>query len=199
MTPYAETTRLRTRQLLADLFVCGWVVAWALAGRALFRTIDELRTATASARDAGAGLAGRLDDVARGVARLPVVGGELRRPFTEAADAARALELAGTSAGETVHSLALWAGWLLAALPVAWLLAAYAPGRIRWMREADAARRLVIDDDDLELFALRAATTLPLHRLRRVTPNPAAALAGRDYEPLAALELARLGLRVPRP
>ena len=192
---YAETPSLRLRQQLQDTVTLVWVAGWGLAGRTLYRTIEHLRAATTRAEEAGGGFARRLDDVARTVTDVPLVGGALRRPFTGAADAGRSLQTAGASAGETVHDLALWLGLLVALLPIAWLLAHRLPRRVRWMQEAGAAATLRIDADDLHLFALRAAATAPLHELRKATDDPARALAEGDYTALAAIELARLGLR----
>jgi hypothetical protein len=197
MKLYAETSSLRLRQQLADTATLGWVTVWLFVGRALYRTIEQLRVATGEAEAAGAGFADRLDDVARTAAGVPLVGGELRRPFTGAADAGRVLQSAGATAGDTVHALALWIGLLVALVPIAWVLPRYLPGRLRWMREAGAAAHLRIDADDLQLFALRAVARAPLHELRRAVPDPAAALARGDYEALAGIELARLGLTTP--
>lgn len=192
---YAEPPQLRLQQQLQDTATLVWVAAWGVAGRTLYRTIERLRTATAEAEQAGGGFARRLDDVARTVTDVPLVGNALRRPFAGAADAGRTLQTAGATAGDTVHDLALWVGLLVALLPIAWLLALRLPRRIRWMREAGAAAGLRIDADDLQLFALRAVATAPLHELRKATDDPARALAEGDYAPLAAIELARLGLR----
>jgi hypothetical protein len=196
MKLYAETSALRLRQQLSDTATLVWVTVWPFVGRALYRTIEQLRVATGEAEEAGAGFADRLDAVARTAADVPLVGGELRRPFTGAADAGRVLESADATAGDTVHALALWLGLLVALLPIAWVLARYLPGRLRWMREAGAAAQLRIDADDLHLFALRAVANAPLHVLRRAVPDPAAALARGDYEALAGIELQRLGLSV---
>ena len=196
---YAETPSLRLRQQLQDTATLVWVAAWGLVGRTLYRTIELLRVATTEAEEAGRGFAGRLDDVAWTVTGVPLVGNALQRPFTGAADAGRSLQTAGATAGDTVHDLALWMGLLVALLPIAWLLARRLPRRYRWMREAgDAAALRGIDADDLHLFALRAAATAPLHELRKATDDPARALATGDYEALAAIELARLGLRPNR-
>lgn len=197
MKAYAETSPLRLRQQLADTATLAWVTVWLIVGRALYRTIEGLRAATSEAEAAGAGFADRLDAAGRSARGVPLVGRELSRPFTGAADAGRALESAGAAAGETVHALALWLGLLVAVLPAAWLLARYLPGRVEWMREAGAAADLRIDADDLHLFALRAVANAPLHVLRKATPDPAAALARGDYGALAAIELERLGLRRP--
>ncbi len=192
---YAETPALRHRQQLKDVSTLVWIAGWCFAGRALYRTIEELRAAAAGAEAAGAGFATRLDSAARSVADVPLVGGSLRRPFIGAADAGRTLEAAGAAAGSTVHTTALWAGLLVALLPIAWVLVRYLPARFRWMREAGAASGLRIDGEDLELFALRAAATAPFHELRRAARDPAAALARRDFAALAEIELRRLGLR----
>ena len=197
LKPYAEIPSLRLRQQLTDTLALVWVTAWVFVGRGLYRTVEALRSATGEAESAGAGFAERLDAVARTARDVPLVGDELRRPFLGAADAGQALESAGASAGDTVHTLALWLGLLVALLPIVWWLARYLPGRWRWMREAGAASRLRIDADDLQLFALRAVANAPLHQLRRATPDPAGALARGDFAALAAIELERLGLRRP--
>ncbi len=195
MKPYAEIASLRTRQQLSDAAALAWVVVWCLLGRAVYRTLEHLRGAASTTEDAGADFAGRLDDVARGVGRLPAVGRELRRPFTGAADAGRSLESAGAAAGDTIHSIAIWFGIAVALLPIIWLLTRYLPRRVDWVREAAAARRFRdLGDEGLHLFALRALANRPLHELRRVSDNPAGSLERGDYRPLAALELARVGL-----
>jgi len=197
MKLYAETPALRLRQQVQDGLTVVWIVAWVVVGRGLYRLIDRLRGATGDAEAAGAGFAQRLDTAARMAEDLPLLGRQLGRPFTGAADAGRALESAGAAAGDTVHAVALWMGILVALLPIAWLLARYLPGRLRWMQEAGAAAALRIGPEDLHLFALRAAANAPLHVLRRATPDPAEALARGDYAPLAAIELERLGLTLP--
>lgn len=197
---YAETAQLRLRQQLSDSLALGWVWAWSFAGRGAYRTIEHLRLATASAEQAGAGFAGRLDDVARGVARLPIVGADLRRPFNGAAAAGRSLENAGASAGHTVHTIALSTGIALALIPVLWLAFSYGRSRFRWVRESTAARSIrSAGEGAMQLFALRAVTNAPLRALRRADPDPAGSLARGDYDRLAAIELTRLGLRPPAP
>ena len=188
LKPYAEAPARRRLQQLQDAVAVLWIAGWAFAGRALYRTIEALREATGRAEEAGAGFANRLDAAARTAGDLPVVGGPLRRPLAGAADAGRALEAAGTAAGDTVHAIALWAGLLVALVPIAWLLVRYVPGRVRWMREAAAGAAMALDADARRLLAIRAAAHAPLHVLRHT---------GGDEEALARLELERLGLRLP--
>lgn len=197
MKIYADTPTLRVRQQVQDAATLLWVVVWLLAGYSLYRNIEDMRGAARGAEAAGAGFADRLDAAASTVRALPLLGEALRQPLVGAADAGRRLQAAGGDAGDTIHSMALWLGLLIALLPIVWLLARYGPGRLRWMREAAAVAKRPIGPDDLHLFALRAVASAPLHELQRATPDPAAAMAKGDYAPLAAIELARLGLRPP--
>ena len=88
------------------------------------------------------------------------------------------------------------------------VLAVYLPLRWRFVREATAGRRFLEGTSDpathlerrLDLFALRALSRHPLHRLARVSDDPAGAWRRGDPDvvhALASLELRSTGLRVP--
>ena len=62
---------------------------------------------------------------------------------------------------------------LLVVLPVGWLLLRWLPWRLRYAREAGAARRLLPGTPDLEILAARALATAPLPRLPPCRPGPA--------------------------
>jgi hypothetical protein len=195
MKLYAETAWLRTRQLAGDLAVLAWTAGWVLAGRALYRLVDQLAAPGRAVERAGTSFAGDVGDIQEKVGRIPVVGGELRDPFGRLGGVGRTLAEAGSTQQQVVHDLALWLGVLVAAAPVAALLAVWLPRRVAWAREAGAASRLRRDGADLELFALRAVANRPLRELRRASPDPTGALRAGDYAALAALELRALGLR----
>jgi hypothetical protein len=85
-------------------------------------------------------------------------------------------------------------------LPVAWLLMRWLPWRLRYAREAGAARRLLTGTPDLDILAARALATAPLSRLADLPPGTGRAWHAGDPDALrtlAALELGRLGLRLP--
>ena len=68
-------------------------------------------------------------------------------------------------------------------------------------RRTTAARHLVDADADVDLFALRAMTTQPMHVLARITDDPVGAWRRRDarlIRELGSLELRAAGLRPPR-
>ncbi len=198
MKLYAETARLRTRQVAFDLIAVAWVALWVMAGRAVARVVDALAAPGRAVQQAGNGFAAGVDGVRDKVGRIPLVGDELKAPFARLGDAGRGLAHAGVVQQDVVHQLALWLAVLVAAVPIVALLLAYLPGRWRWIREATAAARLRLDAADLGLFALRAVAGRPLRELRRVSSDPAGALAAGDYDALAALELRALGLRPDR-
>ena len=194
MKLYAEVPHFRRRQVAMDISVLAWVALWAWAGDNVHDLILRLAGPGRAIESAGSGLEQRLEAAGRSVQELPVVGDALASSLNSAARAGGFLEGAGASQVETVTSLGLWMGTMLALIPISLMLLAYLPRRVRWIREAAAAARLRIDAEDLHLFALRAIATRPLHELRRATPDPARALATGDYGPLAAIELGALGL-----
>jgi hypothetical protein len=195
MRLYAETAPRRARQLAGDLLVLAWTAAWVFAGRSLYLLVEKLAAPGRAVERAGTSFATDAGEIQQKVARIPVVGDELRDPFGRLGGVGRTLADAGVTQQQVVHDLALWLGVLVAAVPVAALLVMWLPGRVAWAREAGAASRLRMGGADLELFALRAVANRSLRELYRVTPDPAGALRSGDYAGLAALELRALGLR----
>lgn len=191
---YAEVPRFRNRQLVQDAGLLLWSFLWIRVGVHVHDLVLRLAEPGRTVERAGEGLSGTLADISSKVGGVPLVGDSLRAPFVAAGEAGAVLERAGIAQQEVVANLAQWLGVLLAVIPISYVLYRYLPDRWRWMREATAASAIRIDAADLHLFALRAIARQPLYELQRVTPDPAAALASGDYEPLAALELATLGL-----
>jgi hypothetical protein len=198
MKSYAEVGRLRARQIALDASVAVWVAAWAWAGSRVTEVVGRLAGPGESMERAGVDFRRPLVEAGRAAAGLPVVGDAVQDSLEAAAGAGAALERAGAAQVDAVHAVALWLGFLLAIIPISLVLLRYVPGRVRWILEASAAHDLRIGAANLELFALRAVATRPLVELRRATPDPAGALAAGDFERLAAIELAHLGLRPPR-
>jgi len=173
------------------------VYVWIRIGIQVRALVDRLADPGETIERAGSGFAGTLFDISSKIGDVPLVGPTLRAPFSAAGEAGRVLEQAGAGQQEVVHTLAAWLGVLLAVIPISYVAYKYLPDRLRWVREASAAAGLRIGAADLHLFAIRAVARQPLYELRRVCDDPAAALQNGDYEPLATLELASLGLKVP--
>ena len=194
MRQYAESPRVRTRQLISDAALVAWVVLWIRVAAFVTSQVDRLSAAGRAMEGAGADFAETLEGLSRDVAGVPAVGSTLRGGFDAAAEAGRSLARAGVNQQSAVHSIALTLGILFAVIAVTYAVARYLPTRIAWIREASAARAIRLDAAGLQIFALRALATRPLHELRRAAPDPGAAYARGDYEPLARIELEALGL-----
>ncbi|HET7534775.1 MAG TPA: hypothetical protein VFJ83_16620 [Nocardioidaceae bacterium] len=200
MKIYADAPVRRSLQISGDVLLAIWVYLWV-------QTALVVRDATLSLAEpgeqisaAGGGLAEQLRDAGRTVGDVPLVGDEVRAPFDGAGGAADRIAAAGDAQVEAVQTLAFWLGLAVGAIPVLIALAVYLPLRWRFIREATAGSRFVDSTDDLDLFALRAMARQPLHRLARISDDPAG--AWRRGEPevvrdLAALELRDSGLAVP--
>jgi hypothetical protein len=194
---YAELPSVRARQLILDAAAVVWVVLWIGVGRRLDQLIERLAGPGRNLEEAGRSLSGQAGGLGKDVGSLPVIGHALRAPFAAVSAGGQSLQDAGAAQQHAVHTLAVWLGVLVAVLPILWLAVRYLPGRRRWVREATAASRIRAASSTPDLFALRALAHQPLSQLRRVSPDPMAAYREGDVEALAALELARLGLRAP--
>ncbi|MCC2336384.1 hypothetical protein [Cellulomonas wangsupingiae] len=200
MILYAQTPWRRTRQVIGDLLVTGWVVLWVGVGREVHDVVGRLAAPGRTLEDAGSSLSESMASAGDAVARVPVVGDEVRAPFTAAGGAADSIALAGIEVQQGVGRLALLLGLLVAAVPILLVGAAWLRSRVRFVSRARAARRILDSAADLDLFALRALATQPVRELARVSDDPADAWRRRDPDvlrALAELELHALGLRAP--
>lgn len=199
MKLYADAPARRARQVAGDLVVLLWLYLCLTTGQAVRDATLALAVPGRQVADAGEGLARRLRDAGEAVGDLPLVGERAQQPFEQAGGAADRLAAAGDAQAAAVADLALWLALAVGVLPALLALAVYLPVRWRFVREATVGRRLV-DREDVDLFALRALARQPLHRLARVSEDPAGDWRRRDAEVvrrLAALELDRAGLRAP--
>jgi len=191
---YAEDGAMRTRQQLTDVAALAFCWIFLKLGQSVHGTVLRLQEPGRQLADAGNGLAGGLGDAANNVGGTPLVGDKLSAPLNVATEASRAVARAGAAGQDAVAAVAVVLGLIVALLPIAYLLSRYLPHRTRYAREAGAADAL---RGDVELLALRAASTLPLSALAKLGPEPVGRWR-RDEpgaaEALARLELATLGL-----
>ena len=202
MQLYAQHPVVRLRQVAADVGMLVWLVVWVLIARATHAAVLVLAEPGRAVEDLGRSVAGSMDSAAEAAERVPVVGDELAAPFGSLSDASGSVSGAGQSAQDAVATLATVLAVVLVVLPVGWLLLRWLPWRLRYAREAGAARRLLTGTPDLEILAARALATAPLPRLAALPSGTGAAWHAGDpaaVRALAALELARLGLRLPEP
>lgn len=201
MKLYADAPGHQARQVLGDLLLVVWVWAWVRIGQGVHDATLALAAPGEQIERAGTGLAGRLRDAGESVGGIPLVGEEVRGPFDGAGDAADSIAAAGSAQVEAVGTLADWLGLAVGAVPILLVAGFYLALRWRFVRAATAGRRLVDSGGDVDLFALRAMTHQPLHRLARISGDPAGAWRRGDavvVRALAELELRDVGLMPER-
>ncbi|MDP9392704.1 MAG: hypothetical protein M3P89_15385, partial [Actinomycetota bacterium] len=173
---------------------------WVLVARLVHGAVLVLAEPGRAVEDLGRSVAGNMGSAAEAAGDVPLVGDELSTPFEALSEAGGSVRGAGQAAQDSVSTLALVLAVVLVVLPVGWLVLRWLPWRLRYVREAAAARRLLDGTPDLEILAARALATAPLPRLAQLPAGTGAAWRGGDsraVRTLAGLELARLGLRLP--
>jgi len=201
MKLYADAPGRQARQVIGDLLLVLWVALWVRLATVVRDATLALAAPGEQIEDAGNGLAGKLRDAGATVGDLPLVGDQARAPFDGAGSAADKIAAAGAAQVEAVHTLAFWLSLAVGSIPILIVLAVYVPVRWRFVRQATAGRRFIDASADLDLFALRAMSNQPMHRIARISDDPVR--AWRDGDPevvraLAALELRDTGLGLPR-
>jgi hypothetical protein len=195
---YADRLPVAVRQLVTDILVVIWVYAWIRAGLWVHDMVLKLGVPGQKLESAGNGIAGNLADAGGKVGRVPLVGGQLTKPFTGAADAARSLAEAGQQQQAVVGNIALITTLAALAVPLALVLFLWLPLRLRWMRRAAVASAVRHQPAGRDLLALRALAGRPLNQLSKLGPDIAESWRRGDaaaIDALAALELKDLGLR----
>ena len=201
MVFYAAAPLHRARQVAADVLVLVSVYAAIRAGQAVHTAVLRLAEPGRQLESAGRDIGTSLHDAAAQVGGLPLVGDGVRVPLDRAASATAALVRAGHQQQVAVGQLAVLLGVLIAVIPVLLVLPLWLPARVRFARRAGAAQRFIDADADLDLFALRAIASQPMHLLARISDDPAGAWRRGDPDVvrrLAVLELRSVGLRPPR-
>ena len=202
MKLYADSSVRRTRQVTGDVLFVVWVWLWVRLASVVHDATLGLATPGRKIQAAGSGLAGRLREAGAAVDKIPLVGDDVRSPFDGAGRAAGQIADAGASQVAAVHHLAFWLGVSVGTIPILLLVAIYLPVRWRFVRAATAGRRFVDASADLDLFALRAMATQPMHRLAAISDDPVRAWRAGDRDvvrSLALLELRDAGLAPPAP
>ncbi|WP_394434131.1 hypothetical protein [Streptomyces sp. SGAir0957] len=177
---YAHQPGRRARQIIGDGAALLWIALWAGAAVTAHRLISLPDGPAPHDR-----------------AELPLLGPRMTGTLHEAGGRLADAAPSGTA---PVQALAVLAAAALFVVPVGLLLALWLPRRVRWTRQAAAARELAATEDGRELLALRALVR-PLDELARFTDAGPGRLAEgwREADPavlaaLADVELRRLGL-----
>jgi hypothetical protein len=199
---YADRLPTAIRQLLTDILVVIWVYLWIRAAFWTHDMVEKLAVPGQKLQTAGGGIASNLADAGGKVGRVPLVGDQLVKPFTGAADAARSIAEAGREQQQVVGKMAVVMALIAVAVPLGLVIFLWLPLRLRWIRRAGVAKAVRAAPAGRDLLALRALATQPLDQLARLGPDIAQSWRNGDpaaVDALAGLELRRLGLKaLPR-
>ncbi len=188
MGPFYSGNVVRAgRQVLADLLILLWFGAsWLLSVR--------LREEIQSMLEPGVRAAARLDHVSTQLGRtaeqtgdLPLVGSALADPLRSLAQVTGTLASTGDAQVASLARAGEWVSVGVLATAVAIGLLAWAPPRIRFVRASAQLGGVRSNAGADALLALRAMSSQPVRRLRRIHPDPVAAWRREDAEVVAAL------------
>jgi hypothetical protein len=187
MRLYPDTADDRGRAVARDALVILTLIVLAWVGLKVHDTVDKLAVLGSGVHDSGAAVQSGFDSAADAADGIPVVGGQVADALRGAGEGTGGkVAQAGSDGEERVHDLANLLGFLMFAIPATILLVLTLPGRIRQIRELNAADRLldVSTEDRRRLVAMRAAFSLPATELARHTRDPIGDLAAGHYDAL---------------
>jgi hypothetical protein len=202
MRIYPDTTNERGQAVARDALVLLTLFVLAWLAVKVHNAVDELAVLGTGVRDTGEAVQNGFEMAGDAIGDVPVVGGEVEDALRDAGSGTGGeVAEAGREGEERVHDLANLLGVLFFAIPASILLVTTLPGRIRHVRELNAAGKLLVDPTSEErrrLIAMRAAFSLPARDLMRHTPDPIGDLASDRYDALIAAAYEAEGLPAPR-
>lgn len=197
MKMYADAPLRRSWQIVTDIAVLVFVAATLWLALQIHHEVDDLAHPGETTQKAATTLGDNLRTAGSVLDDVPIIGGGISEPFEQSADGADDIASAGQRTADGARRLAVWLAVWMAAVPNALALGYYLPGRVRFIRRATAGRRFIDNTGDLDLFALRALATQPMHVLAQFSEDPVGGWRRGDpdlIEQLAILELRDSGL-----
>jgi hypothetical protein len=169
MRLYPDIPARRAGTLARDSLFVLLLVLLAALGKKMHDTVDQLAVLGEGVRKAGDA--------------VPLVGDPVKD--------------LGQRGEDDVHSVANLLGAVVFAVPAAFVVWHYVPGRVAQIRRLTAAER-VLRGAEPRAVAMRAAFALPYGELLRFTRDPLGDLEAGRYEPLVAAALDDAGLAPKR-
>ncbi|NNG40826.1 hypothetical protein HJ588_16320 [Flexivirga sp. ID2601S] len=195
---YADAGLRRCRQLGFDLLTIGWVATWVWLGALAHRQIGASASGARKVEGGGRQISTHLHEAAGILAKAPVVGGRVRRPVDQAADAGTQLQHAGQQLADNLGRVGAAIGVEIALVPVLVAIVGWAVVRVGYARRAGRSIALLRLPGGRDVVALDALGRLPSGALAAIGPDLAAGRRAGNPEVTDALVrnyLRSLGLR----
>jgi hypothetical protein len=203
LKPYPDRALPALARVVADVITLAWMVAWGLAGLAVYQTVMQLESIADGITSTGRTFNSWIAAI-RGITPRDI-------PFVSSflLDEANALQRASgdqlLALGRQVHGdifqAAVVLGLMVAVPPILIVAVAYGSWRYRDMREMGAAMQFVRvawltgrAEQARAVLAYRAISSLSFRQLMRASNDPVGDLAQHRYERLAAAMLDRAGI-----
>lgn len=189
----------RGRTWLGDLTLLCWAVIWAIAGVVVHRLVASLAGPAQSVVNASHQIESASSNAAQNVGQIPAIGHTIASPFDAITGQAANIATAAQEQITLIHQLSWALGIVTFLAPVATVALLWVPRRVRRLREVRSTQLMLDADADLDLFALRAMTRLPVAELARISPDPVGDWRRRDASvitQLARTELRHIGVEL---
>jgi hypothetical protein len=183
-----------------DVAAVLWVVLWLVLALLVGREVRNLREISDTVVKAGAAVE-QTGGLLRSLGSVPFVGGRVSEVAGQVETAGRSAQASGRDSRDSTENLSVLLALSIGLIPTLPLLGLYLPLRWTWTHDSRAVRRALKqrpgDPFLIEFLARRAVTNFSYERLLSVSEQPFRDLEEGRYEPLARLELGRLGIEQP--
>lgn len=198
MKLYAERPHRLVRQVVFDVAVLAWLLAWWRIANAVNAEADKGMVGAQKLQTSASSLSGNLTDAGQRLRKVPLVGDTLQEPFDKSAGAADQISASGHQIALGIDDLGNMLGYLTAAAPYLFVALLWFVVRGPYLRKASQATKLRATAAGMDVLALRALQHRSGAELFAVSAGPAAGWRNGDAETtraLGELYLRRLGLR----
>lgn len=200
MRPYADIPSRRILQIMADALAILAIALFIRIGMWVHDRIAAFAVWGARVEGAGETLSDSLTNIGDTLSGVPLIGGLIASPFSNASNAAGELQQVGAEMQAQISSLALTVGLAVAVSPILVVLLLWLVPRLRFAVRAARVHKVASTPAGLDLLALRALASAPIQDLQRISPHVAEAWRVRDpatIRALAGLALEQSGVKVP--
>ncbi|WP_052592766.1 hypothetical protein [Luteipulveratus mongoliensis] len=142
MQLYADLPARRWRQVIGDILIVVWVVAWVRVGMEVHARAAGSGNSASQLETGGQEFSRSMTEAGKQLKKVPLVGDQLKPPFDRAARTGTSFSQAGRDIQLGLDQLGQLLGILVAALPICLVLAFWAQARLRYSRQAHLARAL---------------------------------------------------------